>query len=129
MTVLKLALVNLVLWMRDAYFPATYAHATWHRLAPFFHLPGRIVWGKETVEVELSPFNDHRDLAAVCAQVSVAAPRLPGGEQLRFQIRGTVGCTGGVRASECCMRSCLSCPELTPAPLGKQPPLNAAGSS
>jgi hypothetical protein len=28
MTVLKLALVNLVMWARDTYFPATYAQAT-----------------------------------------------------------------------------------------------------
>ena len=32
MSVLKLALTNLVMWARDHYFPATYAHATWHRL-------------------------------------------------------------------------------------------------
>jgi hypothetical protein len=43
MSVLKLALVNLVMWTRDCYFPATYAQATWKRLAPFFRLPGRIV--------------------------------------------------------------------------------------
>ena len=48
MTVLKLALVNVVMWTRDRYFPATYAQATWRRLAPFFRLPGRIVWGRDT---------------------------------------------------------------------------------
>jgi len=60
MTVLKLALANLVMWTRDRYFPAPYARATWHRLAPFFRLPGRIVWGTDTVTVELRPFNDRR---------------------------------------------------------------------
>jgi hypothetical protein len=35
--------------------PAPYAQATWHRLAPFFRLPGRIVWGTDTVTVELRP--------------------------------------------------------------------------
>jgi hypothetical protein len=40
MSVLKLALTNLVMWARDHYFPAAYAHATWHRLAPFFRLRG-----------------------------------------------------------------------------------------
>jgi hypothetical protein len=34
MTVLKLALTNLGMWVRDAYFPPDYASATWHRLAP-----------------------------------------------------------------------------------------------
>jgi hypothetical protein len=36
MTVLKLALANLVMWTRDTYFSSTYAQAAWHRLAPFF---------------------------------------------------------------------------------------------
>lgn len=39
MTMCKVALVNLVMWVRNQYFPTTYAHATWHRLAPFFQLP------------------------------------------------------------------------------------------
>ncbi len=49
MTVLKLALANLGMWVRGQYFPATYAHATWHRLAPFFRLPSRVTEGKQTV--------------------------------------------------------------------------------
>ncbi len=36
MTVCKLALANLAMWVRDRFFPATYAHATWQRLLPFF---------------------------------------------------------------------------------------------
>jgi hypothetical protein len=52
MTVLKLALANVVMWARDQYFPATYAQETWHRMAPFFRLPGRIVWGRDTVQIE-----------------------------------------------------------------------------
>ncbi len=90
MTVLKLALANLVMWARDTYFPATYAHATWQRLVPFFRLPGQVVWGAETVEVELRPCNDrqlNRDLEAVCAQVNAEEPRLPDGQRLQFQVR------------------------------------------
>lgn len=85
MSVLKLALVNLVMWARDTYFPATYAQATWHRLAPFFRLPGRIVWGTDTVTVELRPFNDRRltrDLVELCQRVDAAQPRLPDGRLL-----------------------------------------------
>ena len=55
MSVLKLALVNLVMWTRDRYFPTAYAQAIWRRLAPFFRLPGRIEWGSDTVQVELRP--------------------------------------------------------------------------
>lgn len=91
MSVLKLALANLGMWVRDHYFPTTYAHATWHRLAPFFQLPGRVVWGAGRVEVELHTFNDRRlngDLAAVCAQVNAAQPRLPDGRQLQVRLSG-----------------------------------------
>jgi len=90
MTVLKLALANLVMWIRDTYFPAAYAQATWQRLAPFFRLPGRVVWGTESMEVELRPFNDrqlNRDLEAVCEKVNAAQPHLPDGRRLQFKVR------------------------------------------
>jgi len=91
MTVLKLALVNVVMWTRDHYFPAAYAQATWRRLAPFFRLPGRIVWGRDTVQVELRPFNDHRltcDLATLCQRVEAAQPRMPDGRLLVLRVSG-----------------------------------------
>src|SRR5262249_43531303 len=40
MTAFKLALINLVMWTRDRSFPPAHVHATWHRLEPFFRLPG-----------------------------------------------------------------------------------------
>jgi hypothetical protein len=89
MTMLKVALVNLVLWVRDRFFPAAYAHATWKRLAPFFHLAGRIHWGREEVEVELCPFNDrqlNRDLVGLCERVTTNRPRLPDGRRLVFSV-------------------------------------------
>jgi hypothetical protein len=52
MACLKLALANLGMWVRAQYFPATYAHATWYRLAPFFRLPGCVTEGKQMVWVE-----------------------------------------------------------------------------
>jgi hypothetical protein len=96
MTTFKLALANLVMWARDRYFPATYAQATWHRLAPFFRLPGRIVWGTDRVTVELRPFNDRRltrDLAAMCTQVNAAQPRLLDGRSLQLRLSTTAHCT------------------------------------
>jgi hypothetical protein len=89
MTVFKVALVNLVMWTRDQYFPASYAHATWKRLAPFFHLPGRVVWGQDTVSVELRPFNDrqyNQDLVMLCERVNAASPHLPDGRRLFFAV-------------------------------------------
>jgi hypothetical protein len=87
MTVCKVALANLAMWVRDHYFPAFYAHATWQRLAPFFRLSGSVVRDAATVRVELRPFNDralNRDLALLCARVNEASPRLPDGRHLSF---------------------------------------------
>jgi hypothetical protein len=89
MTNFKLALANLVMWTRDTYFLAPYAQATWHRLAPFFQLPGRVVWGTNTVTVELHPFNDRRltrDLMGLCQRVEAAQPRLPDGRSLVLRV-------------------------------------------
>jgi hypothetical protein len=80
MTVCKVALAKLAMWVRDQYFPAAYAHATWHRLATFFKL-----------QVELRPFNDrqlNRDLVLLCERVNVAQPRLPDGRSLVVCISG-----------------------------------------
>lgn len=90
MPVFKVALVNLVMWTRDRYFPASYDHATWKRLAPFFHLPGLVKQGQNTVEVLLRPFNDKRynqDLETLCERVNAAAPRLPGGRRLHVSVQ------------------------------------------
>ena len=97
MTALKLALANVAMWTRDTYFPASYAQATWHRLVPFFRLPGRVEWGRDTVQVTLRPFNDRcltRDLAGLCQRVEAARPRLPDGRWLVVRL------------------ACASCPTL-----------------
>jgi hypothetical protein len=91
MTVCKVALANVGMWVRDHYFPASYAHASWHRLHIFFQLPGRIFWGTKTVEVELKGFNDralNRDLEALCAKVAQEQPSLPDGRRLLFRAQG-----------------------------------------
>ncbi len=91
MTVCKVALANVGMWVRDHYFPASYAHASWHRLHIFFQLPGQIFWGTEKVEVELKRFNDralNRDLEMLCAKVAQEQPRLPDGRRLLFRVQG-----------------------------------------
>ena len=90
MTICRVALANLAMWTRDQYFPASYAHATWHRLLPFLQLPGTITRDATTIQVELTPFNDralNRDLAFLCERVNQAAPHLPDGRQLSFTFR------------------------------------------
>ncbi len=87
MTTLKLALVNLAMWVRDRYFPAEYARATWQRLAPFFRLTGKVTWGADTVSVEPRSFNDrrlNRDLEDLCARVNGSRSRLRDGGRLLF---------------------------------------------
>jgi hypothetical protein len=85
MTICKVALANLAMWVRDRFFPATYAHATWLRLLPFFQLPGRVLWDREVVQIELRPFNNrqlNRDLVAICHRVNESQPHLPDGRLL-----------------------------------------------
>jgi hypothetical protein len=80
MTIFKVALTNLAMWTRDQYFPASYSNATWDRLAPFFRLPGIVRSSRQTVEVELRPFNDrqyNRDLHLLCQLVNQKQPHLP----------------------------------------------------
>ncbi len=85
MTALKLALANLIMWVRDNYFPPEYAQATWQRLSSLFQLPTCMVWGEAAITVELRQFNDHRlnrDLTTVRARVAERRPRLPGARLL-----------------------------------------------
>src|SRR6266566_2502191 len=92
MTVCKLALANVVMWTRDHYFPASYAHATWARLAPFFQLRGVVVSTRHTISVELHPFNDrqyNRDRMALCQRVNERQVRLPDGRLLVFSVMET----------------------------------------
>jgi len=80
------------MWVRDHYFPVEYTHASWHRLQPFFQLPGRIFWERDLVEVELKGFNDralNRDLETLCAKVAQGQPHLPDGRRLLFRLQGS----------------------------------------
>jgi hypothetical protein len=89
MSVCKVAVANLAMWVRDRYFPPSYAQATWKRLLPFFQLPGTITQNATMVQVELHPFNDralNRDLTILCERVNQASPHLPDGHRLSFTI-------------------------------------------
>lgn len=92
MTVCKVTMANLAMWVRDRYFPPSYAQATWKPLLPFFQLPGTITQNAAMVQVELHPFNDrelNRDLAVLCERVNQASPRLPDGRRLSFTIQSS----------------------------------------
>ena len=88
MTICKLALTNLTMWTRDQCFPASYAHATWARLAPFFQLPGIVTSHRHVVSVQLRPFHDrqyNRDLSLLCQRVNEKQLHLPDGRLLLFR--------------------------------------------
>jgi hypothetical protein len=90
MTVFKLALANLAMWTRAQCFPASYAHATWARLAPFFQLPATITSSRHTVSVQLRPFHDrqcNRDLSLLCQRVNEKYLHLPDGRLLLFSLQ------------------------------------------
>jgi hypothetical protein len=92
MTVCKVSVANLAMWVRDQYFPPSYAQATWKRLLPFFQLPGTIMQSDQMVQVESRPFNDrvlNRDLTVLCERVNQASPHLPDGRRLSFTIRSS----------------------------------------
>jgi hypothetical protein len=102
MTVCKVSVANLAMWVRDQYFPPSYAQATWKRLLPFFQLPGTIMQSDQRVQVELRPFNDrilNRDLTVLCERVNQASPHLPDGRRLSFTIRSSC-CIRGSRRRE-----------------------------
>ncbi|HMA34020.1 MAG TPA: hypothetical protein VKY74_06015 [Chloroflexia bacterium] len=77
------------MYVRDAWFPASYATAIWGRLVPFFALRGRVRQEREWVQVEVRPFNDralNRDLAELCTRVAERAARLPDGRRVIFTV-------------------------------------------
>jgi hypothetical protein len=90
LTICKLALANLAMWTRDQCFPASFAHATWARLAPFFQIPGIVVSNQQTVSVRLRPFNDrhyNRELSLLCQRVNEKHLHLPDGRLLLFSLQ------------------------------------------
>ena len=105
MTVLKLGLANLGMWVRDQYFGESYQHCGWQRLLPFFQLGGWITVTKSEVQLELCAFNNRalvRDLEEVCRNVNTSGAILPDGrrlvvslgERLRCQRDGPLARTG-----------------------------------
>jgi len=89
MTVMKVALTNLAMWVRNQYFPASYAHAGWTRLQPFFQLRGTIQREADQIRVQVRPFNDralNRDLQVLCTKVAAHPPLLPDGRRLLLEI-------------------------------------------
>src|SRR2546429_2459460 len=85
MTLFKVALANLGMWVRDQYFGESYQHCSWQRLLPFFKLGGWLTTTASEVQLELCAFNNRallRDLEEVCRKVNADAVLLPDGRRL-----------------------------------------------
>ena len=105
MTLLKVGLANLGMWVRDEYFGESYQHCGWQRLLPFFKLGGWVTTTANEVQLELCAFNNRalvRDLEEVCRKVNTSGAILPDGrrlvvsvgERLRCQRDGPLARTG-----------------------------------
>jgi hypothetical protein len=85
MTLLKVGLANLGMWVRDHYFGENYRHCGWQRLLPFFQLGGWITTTTSEVQLEVCAFNNRalrRDLEEVCRNVNSSRAVLPDGRRL-----------------------------------------------
>ena len=85
MTLLKVGLANLGMWVRDHYFGESYHHCGGPRLLPFFKLGGWVTVTESEVQLDLCAFNNRalvRDLEEVCHKVNEGALTLPDGRRL-----------------------------------------------
>ena len=85
MTLFKVALANVGMWVRDQYFGESYQHCSWQRLLPFFKLSGRMTTTEGEVQLEMCAFNNRdlaRDVEEVCRNVNTRGAILPDGRRL-----------------------------------------------
>jgi hypothetical protein len=85
MTLFKVGLANVGMWVRDQYFGESYQHCGWQRLLPFFKLGGWVTTTANEVQLEFCAFNNRalvRDLEEVCRKVNDGAVLLPDGRRL-----------------------------------------------
>ena len=85
MTLLKVGLANLGMWVRDRYFGESYQACGWERLVPFFQLSGWVTATETEVRLDFSPFNHRameRDLQDLCRKAQARGVHLPDGRRL-----------------------------------------------
>jgi len=95
MTVLKLGLANVGMWVRDQYFGESYQHCGWQRLLPFFKLGGWVSTTADEVQLKLCAFNNRalvRDLEGMCRNVNSSGAILPDGRRLVVSIGERLEC-------------------------------------
>lgn len=95
MTLLKVGLANLGMWVRDQYFGESYHHCGWQRLLPFFKLGGWVTTTPSEVTLELCAFNNRAlvgDLEELCRNVNARGATLPGDRRLVMTVGKQLGC-------------------------------------
>ena len=95
MTLLKLGLANVGMWVRDQYFGESYQHCSWQRLLPFFKLGGWVTTTMSEVRLEVCAFNNRalvRDVEDLCRNVNTGAVTLPDGRRLVVTVGKRLGC-------------------------------------
>jgi hypothetical protein len=95
MTLFKIGLANLGMWVRDQYFGESYQHCSWLRLLPFFKLGGWISTTTSQVQLKFCAFNSRalvRDLEDVCRKVNTNGAALPDGRRLVVAVGERLGC-------------------------------------
>jgi hypothetical protein len=94
MTLLKLGLANLGMWVRDHYFGESSHHCGWERLLPFFKLGGWVRATTREVQLEVCAFNNRalvRDLEELCRNVNASHATLPDGRRLVMAVGKRLG--------------------------------------
>ena len=103
MTLLKVGLANLGMWVRDHYFGESYQSCGWERLMPFFQLSGWVTVMEAEVRLDFSPFNHRameRDLQDLCRTVNANGVHLPDGRRLVLTVgQRRSGCLNGPLAN------------------------------
>src|SRR5438445_5240232 len=95
MTLFKVGLANIGMWVRDQYFGESYQHCGWQRLLPFFKLGGWVTTTASEVQLEFCAFNNRalvRDLEELCHKVNAASPTLPDGRRLVMSVGERLRC-------------------------------------
>ncbi len=95
MTLFKVGLANLGMWLRDEYFGESYQHCSWQRLLPFFKLGGWITTTTSEVQLEFCAFNNRalvRDLEELCRNVNTSGATLPDGRRLVVAVGKRLRC-------------------------------------
>ena len=103
MTLLKVGLANLGMWVRNHSFGKSDQSCGWERLLPFFQLSGWVTATEAEVRLDFSPFNHRamgRDLQDLCRNVNTRGVHLPDGRRLVLRVgQRWSGCLTGPLAN------------------------------